>query len=287
MSNLVEISPASARMPCPFCGCGHLVTRPSGFRGLSEESVLCLKCQASAPASVWAAQVATQTLPKLDTFLTDRLRMWKDEGVAAPLNELQSIQAWLRCLGEYGATETAQRMRGRMLLLMKVAGASHEAGPLAEDAAGIYEGLSRESVGARNAAKLTKPIFYVASRASNPDRPRMWVEMRDTHGFNINSSWVDAAAAGSEVEFDLLWEAIAAEIARCDCLVLYVAPEDFPLKGAFVEVGMALAGGKPIRIVAPGVKLDPLDCKPLGSWAKHPLVKFVASVEEAFSQFRK
>lgn len=139
---------------------------------------------------------------------------------------------------------------------------------------------------ANDGSRSRKPIFYVASRASNPDRPRMWAEMRDTHGYNINSSWVDAAAAGLEVEFDLLWEAIAAEIARCDCLVLYAEPDDLPLKGAFVEVGMALAGGKPIRIVAPGVVLDPLDFKPLGSWAKHPLVKFASSVHEAFSEFR-
>lgn len=75
----------------------------------------------------------------VDKFLTDHLRLWKDEGVAAPANELQSIQAWLRCLGTYGVEETKKRMRARMVILMGAANDLHDAGPEAEDAAGIYD----------------------------------------------------------------------------------------------------------------------------------------------------
>lgn len=76
---------------------------------------------------------------QLDNFLTDHLRMWKDEGIEAPLNELQSIQAWLSCLGQHGLEETKNRMRARMLLLMKTANNLHVAGPEAEAEAGIYD----------------------------------------------------------------------------------------------------------------------------------------------------
>ena len=74
-----------------------------------------------------------------DKFLTDHLRIWKDEGIEAPLNELQSIAAWLRCLGEHGAEETKARMRARMILLMNASQDLYDAGPEAEAKAGIYD----------------------------------------------------------------------------------------------------------------------------------------------------
>ena len=130
-----------------------------------------------------------------------------------------------------------------------------------------------------------QPSFYVASRASNLDRPRMWARVRAEHGYHFTSTWVDIALAGTVPDLADLWTDIAAEIAACDCLVLYVAPEDFPLKGALVEVGMALALSKAVRVVAEGVDLDPVDCKPLGSWARHPLVAFASTVDEALAGF--
>jgi hypothetical protein len=78
-------------------------------------------------------------MTKPDSFLTDHLRMWKDEGVPAPVNELQSIAAWLRTLGELGAEKTIEAMRSRMLLLMEAAQELHNAGPAGEAAAGIYD----------------------------------------------------------------------------------------------------------------------------------------------------
>ena len=74
-----------------------------------------------------------------DKWLTDHLRLWKDEGVDAPLNELQSIAAWLRYLGEHGEKKTKETMRARMLLLMNASIDLHDQGPEAEAAAGIYD----------------------------------------------------------------------------------------------------------------------------------------------------
>lgn len=134
-------------------------------------------------------------------------------------------------------------------------------------------------------ARAHRPKFYGASRASNLARPAMWVRLRDEKGYDINSSWVDLALAGGAADLTELWSSIVAEIADCDCLVLYVEPEDFPLKGAFVEAGVALGLGKPVRIVAPGVPIAMDDFKPFGSWAKHRLVSFHSDVALAMSTF--
>jgi hypothetical protein len=89
---------------------------------------------------VHAPPRATDTIDKM---LSDHLRMWKSEIDSAPVNELQSIAAWLRYLGEHGQEKTKNTMRQRMLLLMKAAGAIHEGGPEMEDACGIYDSVPR------------------------------------------------------------------------------------------------------------------------------------------------
>jgi hypothetical protein len=75
----------------------------------------------------------------MEDFLNEHLKLWKDEGIPAPVNELQSIQGWLRCLVQNGAEETADIMRKRILLLGQAAIDLHKAGPEAEDKVGIYE----------------------------------------------------------------------------------------------------------------------------------------------------
>lgn len=82
--------------------------------------------------------MAKVTIDVHDT-LADHLKLWKDTGVLAPRNELQSIQAWLQTLGRLGKEETLNLMRKRLLLLMEASIAIHEAGPEAEDEFGIYD----------------------------------------------------------------------------------------------------------------------------------------------------
>jgi len=62
---------------------------------------------------------------ELQDFLIEHLKMWKDEGVPAPVNELQSIAAWLR-ESSYGLEQMQDKMRQRMLLLMEAAEALDE-----------------------------------------------------------------------------------------------------------------------------------------------------------------
>lgn len=109
----------------------------------------------------------------------------------------------------------------------------------------------------------------------------MWKALRKG-GAAIVSTWIDEAGTGDTTDFTELWSRIESEIRMADRLVLYVEPGDFPLKGALVEVGMALARGKQVMVVAPGVVIDPRDFKPLGSWVGHPNVSLCDSLALAF-----
>lgn len=122
--------------------------------------------------------------------------------------------------------------------------------------------------------------FYAASRASLPERSAMWRSLRDG-GVQITSTWIDEAGEGETLCFTRLWRRIEYEVGAADALILYVEPDDFPLKGALIEVGMALAGRKRVLIVAPNVVLEDRSMRPLGSWASHPLVTFHQSMRHA------
>lgn len=129
---------------------------------------------------------------------------------------------------------------------------------------------------------MSEPKLYVASRASLPDRPAMWRHLRDHAGWQIVSSWIDEAGEGETSDFGELWSRIESEIRRCDGLILYAEPEDFPLKGAHIEAGMALALGKPVAIVMPcGLPAD-RSRKPIGSWICHPLCSGFTDLHEAW-----
>ena len=130
---------------------------------------------------------------------------------------------------------------------------------------------------------MTNVGTYIASRASLPERSAAWRQLRDVDGWKITSTWIDEAGVGASTDLGALWERIEAEIAGSERLVLYVEPEDFPLKGALIEVGIAIAHRIPIRIVAPGVVLEPISLRPLGSWVRHPLVAFADTMDEALA----
>ena len=77
---------------------------------------------------------------------------------------------------------------------------------------------------------LDEPVFYVASRASIPERPAMWRALREK-GLVISSTWIDEAGEGETADFSELWARIEDEISMSDGLIMYVQEGDFPLKG--------------------------------------------------------
>lgn len=129
---------------------------------------------------------------------------------------------------------------------------------------------------------MKNPVLYVASRASVPERSAMWRALRDGKGWRIIASWIDEAGEGETADLGELWVRIEGEIRRCDGLILYAEPGDFPLKGALVEAGIAIGAGKPVAVVLsdPSI-LEPLSRSPLGSWAKHPSCQMCQSLDDA------
>lgn len=119
--------------------------------------------------------------------------------------------------------------------------------------------------------------IYVASRASLDARPAMWREFRDC-GWPIISTWIDEAQAGQTECLTELWSRIEREVTTATAVVFYAEADDFPLKGAYIEIGMAMAAGVPIYVVAPGVPMEPPSYRPIGSWLRHPGVRIYPSV---------
>lgn len=138
-----------------------------------------------------------------------------------------------------------------------------------------------------------KKGIYIASRASLPQRSATWRTLRD-EGYPIISSWIDEidktyrfeTPEESEEFISHLWLRFSQEIQRAERLIVYAEPDDFPLKGTLVEVGIALGCNTPVYLVLPGVDIEADTYRPVGSWINHPLVKQVASLEEALAGTR-
>lgn len=124
--------------------------------------------------------------------------------------------------------------------------------------------------------------IYVASRASVPERAALWRTFR-ADGWPIVSTWIDEDGEGATEDFGELWERITREVTGAAGLVFYAEPGDLPLKGALVEVGMALAAGVPVYAHLPGIALEPRSMRPVGSWLRHPLVTVVDRIETALT----
>jgi len=72
-------------------------------------------------------------------YLCEHLKLWEDSGKPAPVNEIQSIQAWHSFLLDHTKEETLKVMMNRMILLGYVASDLHDLGPNAENIVGIYD----------------------------------------------------------------------------------------------------------------------------------------------------
>lgn len=121
---------------------------------------------------------------------------------------------------------------------------------------------------------------YVASRASVPERGAMWRRFRE-RGIPITSSWIDEDGTGQTASFSNLWERIAQEVAAANVVVLYAERDDFPLKGAFIEVGIALGLGKHVFVCLPDLGVLNDSYRPIRSWITHPLVHRIDDIEGA------
>lgn len=120
---------------------------------------------------------------------------------------------------------------------------------------------------------------YVASRVKHAP---LWRNFRDVAGVQIISTWIDEAGEGETADMSELWERILREVWLCDAVVFYVGVGDVPLKGAYVEAGMALALGKPVFAVI-DEPLEPRSLRPVGSWLHHPNVEICPTLKIAMA----
>jgi nucleoside 2-deoxyribosyltransferase len=82
--------------------------------------------------------------------------------------------------------------------------------------------------------------IYSAGKVWHAEKFR---KLRDEKKVNITANWIDF---GPQAFGDpRVWEHCLRDIVRCDYLVLYCEPED-KLVGALVEIGHAIALGKPV-----------------------------------------
>lgn len=123
--------------------------------------------------------------------------------------------------------------------------------------------------------------IYVASRASIPSRAQMWRDLRNFQNWPIVSSWIYEDGPGQTKSLTELWHRIEQEVRSSHGVLLYAADGDLPLKGALVEVGMALGMGKRVAVVLDGIALEETTLRPMGSWLQHRSVSTWDTVREA------
>lgn len=116
------------------------------------------------------------------------------------------------------------------------------------------------------------PGFYVASRTRHAG---IWKERRDVCGEPIVSTWIDEAGEGETEDMTDLWFRCVSEASRAVATIVFAEEGDHPLKGGLVEVGAALANGRPVYVVgAHHVE---------ASWLRHPLVARHGTLDSAFN----
>lgn len=88
--------------------------------------------------------------------------------------------------------------------------------------------------------------IYTASKTKHADK---WLQLRES-GVNVISTWIDEAGVGASPDLADLCERCIKEALSCDAMIVYSEDGDY-LKGAFIEMGVALTAPIPIVLVGP------------------------------------
>ena len=87
--------------------------------------------------------------------------------------------------------------------------------------------------------------IYVASKVAHAE---LWRDLRQWENEPIISTWIDEAGVGESASLEDLWRRCVHEASHAGALIIYRRPDDV-LKGAWVELGAALASGVPVFAV--------------------------------------
>lgn len=108
----------------------------------------------------------------------------------------------------------------------------------------------------------TRRIYF----ASKVHHAKQWRRYR-SDGYNVICTWIDEAEKGQTIDRVELAERCLAEVAACDRFIIYAEMGD-ELGGALIEMGAALAFGKPVFTVAPLHRFSVFDSHPLVTRAR-------------------
>ena len=112
-------------------------------------------------------------------------------------------------------------------------------------------------------------MIYVASKTKHVKK---WLAFMDA-GYPINSTWLDEADPGQTSDFRDLWVRCCIEAKAAGVLVAYREKDDY-LKGAMIEIGVALSAPKPVIVAG---------CWEGMSFLSHPTVKHIPNLNEAMA----
>lgn len=90
-----------------------------------------------------------------------------------------------------------------------------------------------------------KAGIYVASKVAHAE---MWRDLRAFERMPIISTWIDEAGPGESADLSDLWRRCIEEASNAAALLILRRPDEV-LKGAWVELGAALASGVPVYAV--------------------------------------
>jgi hypothetical protein len=111
-------------------------------------------------------------------------------------------------------------------------------------------------------------VIYIASKTVHAPK---WIALRN-QGAPFISTWIFEAGEGQSKSKADLWQRCIREASRAHALIAYREPGEI-FKGAFIEIGAALASGKPVFLVG----------KYEETFIHHPLVTSCKTMEEAFT----
>ena len=118
---------------------------------------------------------------------------------------------------------------------------------------------------------------YIASKMQHAEK---WRDLYNKSGLHIVSRWPFLEPFVEPTKNNALkfWQDDVADIKNCDVLMIY-AEENEHLRGALVEVGLALGLGKYVVVIG--------DHPDFGTWRYHPRVYNLVDLDQAINFIRK
>lgn len=121
---------------------------------------------------------------------------------------------------------------------------------------------------------------YIASKLSHAAK-LIDFKREDIPGALVTSRWLHMVSfeqTAKPADFTWCWMIDENDVRDCDVLLIYGEPDD-ELRGALIEVGMAIALRKVVLVVG--------DCPSFGTWQYHPQVVRLDILQQAANVIRE